>query len=361
MTWRTFFWVWLAWTTIGALHALSQYSDIIKYGVNVEFGLSKVSFLVFSYSLWIIITLILLRFMRSFSFPFVYRSVVLLFVIGLLSWLPLYFSVDYAVSTLLSDGGLDEWLAKLVNTSNSVIFFYVLVYGLTFVFCLGLVLADKTKQEQKINANLVQKQTEFALLLAEQNMQLMQSQLSPHFLFNCMGAISGLARIGKLDTLVDAIAKVGDLLRFTVENSSCKTITLDEELTFVHNYIGLQKLRFEDRFTCEFSVSEFNSDVMCPPFTVQLLLENVFRHAVEATEEQISIHVAINQNQQNVNIHVSNTFVAISQDTTSMGIGLDNLKSRLQHIYADNFTFEVNKNTHRFDAHMSIPKELIVQ
>ena len=108
---------------------------------------------------------------------------------------------------------------------------------------MGAVLMQNTNNIKQANLALERKQHETALLLAVQKMQIMQSQLSPHFLFNCLGAISGLARQGDKDTLVEAVAKVGNLLRFTINNASENWISLDEEIGFCEDYLSLQHLR----------------------------------------------------------------------------------------------------------------------
>ena len=356
ITWRTAMRVWLAWASVGGLHALSQYSDIVKYDIKSDYTFANAGLLILSYSLWTPITLVLLRFIKSFSFPFLTRELGLLFSIGLVSWLAVFFSLDVLIGIVIRNKELVDWLPAFKNISGVTVFYYAVLFGLTFVACLGLVLAEKTIQAQQINTALRQKQTESALLLSEKKMQLMQLQLSPHFLFNCMGALSGLARMGKRTTLVTAIATIGNLLRFTIENSSSKIITLDEELAFVSDYIELQKLRFEERFTCEFDVSEFDSDVMCPPFTLQLLVENVFRHAVDHTEKQVEIKVSIVQNLSNIDIHVCNSHSEVLLNTQNTGIGIENLKSRLAHLYADKFAFDIAVKDDIFSVFLTIPK-----
>lgn len=359
--WLRFFKIWLVWAAVGALHALSQYSDIVKYDLQSDFNFTDAAMWTFSYSLWTSISLILLRFMKLFSFPIIYREMTFLFTVGLIGWLSFYFSIDAVITSLMSHGSLAAWSTNFTNTSVSSIFFYAILYVLTFAICLGLVLAEKTKQAQIANAKLRQKQIESALLISENKMQLMQLQLSPHFLFNCMSALSGLARTGERDILVEAVATIGSLLRFTTENATNKLITLDEEIAFVHQYVALQKLRFEDRFVINVEQGELDSDVMCPPFTLQILIENTFRHAVEVTTKQVNITVSIMQRKENIHLHVSNTHSHISPETQSTGIGLDNLKARIKHLYADNFTFKVTGDKSDFDVYLTLPTSVTPQ
>ena len=364
MRWQSYFWVWLAWTTIGTVHALSQYSDIIKYNIDAPFTLHDVLYYVFSYWLWTLLSVTHLRVLSAMVFPFNVLKVVTFFVIALVIWLPVYFSADFAMAIWRTNGSFTDWQNKFNEISGSLIFFYVVIYALAFAACLGSVLAEKSRQARKHSAQLLQKQTETALLLSEQKMLLMQSQLSPHFLFNCLGAISGLARTGQRDTLIEAIATVGNLLRFTVSNSSVKTITLDEEITFSKDYMSLQKLRFDDRFSCEFHIDLHDHTLFCPPFTLQPLLENVFRHAIENSEEHISIRVDIAQKQGDeqqggIDISVCNSVAAQPSKNLGIGTGLENLKSRLQHLYSDNFTLRTEQVNQQFCVFIRIPERVI--
>lgn len=355
MNWRTFFWVWFAWAGVALGHALSQYSDIVKYGWDVKFTYVETIAFVVTYSQWVVITLVLLRFLRSFAYPFSYWAVGTLFLAGLVCWLPFYFASEYALSTLISDQKLADIGEQLANTRGSVIFFYVLVYCLTFAACLGIVFADKTRKADKLNASLLQQKTETELLLSDERMKLMQSQLSPHVLFNCLGSISALARDGDRTALIEAVAMVGNLLRFTILNSPVNTIALYDELAFVKDYIALQSLRFEERFSYESDIGEVDDDIMCPPFTLQPLLENAFRHAVDTTEEKVRICMSVKQSNGKVRFQVHNTVPEYVKSTRSTGTGLDNLRKRLQHLYEDDFSFDIHAQDGQFRVDLSIP------
>ena len=268
----------LAWLAIGTMHSLSRFIDMKKHDPNTLFSLTDTFLYMLSYSFWMIITLVLFYWLQKLRFPFQIGSLVAIFIVGVLVWIPLYLLVDYIASSLIFDGTLGDIKNRFMTISGSVVFFYVVVYALTFAACLGIVLSEKTKLSAKANASLLQKQTASELLLSQQTMQLMQSQLSPHFLFNCLGAISGLARTAEKEQLISATARVGDLLRFIISNASANLITIEEELNFVDDYVALQKLRFGERFDFAVSLDLPETQTMCPPFTIQPLIENAFCH-----------------------------------------------------------------------------------
>ena len=181
-------------------------------------------------------------------------------------------------------------------------------------------------------------------------MQLMQSQLSPHFLFNCLGSISYLARRSAGEALVDAVSKLGDLLRFTIENASRPRITVLEELRFARDYVDLQSLRFGDRFDCNIDCDAGAESAECVPFSLQPLLENVFRHVVEqvadepgALPDPVTIDVAVELSGGDVVMRVCNSRVPdprLHDSSNGNGTGIGNLKTRLTHTYGQRFRLE---------------------
>ncbi|MEL7313318.1 MAG: sensor histidine kinase, partial [Pseudomonadota bacterium] len=278
---RVFSLIVLLWIVVGTIHGLSRYSDIVRYGLDVPFSMVDVGYFVLSYAFWVVITVVLLKVMRAERFRFSFGQLTACFVVGIVLWLPIYFSYDYGMSTLIAGGGWQDWTQKFAETSGSVVFFYAVVYALTFALCGSVTLASRARAAESEKSALEQQRAVAALALSEQQMQLMQSQLSPHFLFNCLSAISYLARNEDRKTLTDAVAKLGNLLRFTIENASRPTITIADELRFCEDYVGLQTLRFGNRFRFLLDVDPCVANAYCPPFTIQPLIENVFRHVVE--------------------------------------------------------------------------------
>ncbi|MEM8547045.1 MAG: histidine kinase [Pseudomonadota bacterium] len=363
---RTIMAVALMWLTVGIVHGLSRYADIVRYELDVPFAAADIGYFMLSYAFWIIITLVLLKAMARSRFAPVPMGG--LFIAGLVLWLPVYFAFDYGVATLVAGGGWRDWLARLAGTSGSVVFFYAVVYALTFALCVGVTQAGAAGEAQQRNLELERQRANTAEQLAAQQMQLMQSQLSPHFLFNSLGAMSYLARRDERETLVSGIATLGSLLRFTVSNAARHTLSLAEEIQFAEDYIGLQSLRFRSRFRCTFSVTSGIEGAQCPPFTIQPLLENVFRHVIEQRPEgedpaiPVEIIVQIRCAEDRVALVVRNTRpvdVATPKSSTDAGTGtgIKNLKVRLAHTYGSAFTYDQEETDAGFAVTLTFPME----
>jgi LytS/YehU family sensor histidine kinase len=254
-------------------------------------------------------------------------------------------------------------LDAFARTSGSVIFFYAVVYALTFTICLGVAFSNQARTAEQRTLELQRQKAQTALELSEQRMQTMQSQLSPHFLFNCLSSISFLARQAERDRLVAAIAKLGSLLRFTIENAAQPRIPLVEEVRFVEDYIGLQSLRFGERFQWTLVTDIEASSPVCPPFSIQPLVENVFRHAVErftdeSQSDPVRIELTVIADASSVEIRVCNTRTSDADQqtvTAGFGIGEKNLETRLKHTYGAGYSLESFKSGKAFCVELRFP------
>src|SRR5437016_7100761 len=117
--------------------------------------------------------------------------------------------------------------------------------------------------------------------LAQAQLQALKMQLQPHFLFNTLNSISAL-----LDEDVDAademLARLGDFLRMTLQNSGAQQVTLQEELEFLRCYLEIEQVRFQDRLTIEMTIEPETLDARVPNLILQPIVENAIRHGVVA-------------------------------------------------------------------------------
>ena len=345
----------ISWLSIGGLHALTRVADTIKYDLPTAVSWAEVSYYLLAYASWAVLTLSTVYTLDKPVTEKRWVRIAAIFIIGLTIWLPIYFSYDFAVSVVTLNGEWQSYWLTMQGYSASVIFFYVVLYFLNFVVCLSIIFAANNRRTAMENQRLIQQRTENELALTGQKMQLLQSQLSPHFLFNCLSGISGLARNGGRDELISAVAQVGSLLRFTIGNAKQSQILLTEELALIEDYIALQTLRFPDRFTLEKKFNEIDANCLCPPFFIQPVLENIFTHAVEASNEHIEASIHIYTDNRKLCVDVENTSPNQSAEASSLGSALGNLRTRLNLLYGDRFKLETGLSDGQFLVKMSIP------
>jgi sensor histidine kinase YesM len=157
----------------------------------------------------------------------------------------------------------------------------------------------------------------------ELQLKALKSQLSPHFLFNSLNTISSL--VFKDKRMAESfIRKLAELYQYTLSSYQKKLTTLKEELEFVDSYQYLLKIRFGEKFECQFQVDEDLLDTKIPPLTLQMLIENAVKHNVLDTSNPLKVSVFSDKKY----IVVRNNITRKPNKVTSFKIGLKNINSR---------------------------------
>ena len=181
--------------------------------------------------------------------------------------------------------------------------------------------------------------------LAEAQLQALQRQLHPHFLFNTLHTISALMH---RDTeAADAmLERLSDLLRLTLERLGTQQVHLKDEIDFVDKYLEIERARFGDRLRVDFDVEPGILDALVPNFLLQPLVENAVRHGIGPKIGGGTIRVSAHRDGPWLRMIVRDDGVGISSEklqTFSTGVGLSNTRSRLEHLYGSGHTFTFDR------------------
>ncbi|HCG6516816.1 TPA: sensor histidine kinase [Vibrio parahaemolyticus] len=174
---------------------------------------------------------------------------------------------------------------------------------------------------------------ERALLLSQ--LKQMQSQIEPHFLFNTLANISALMSqdVDKAKQMLDQLTA---LLRATLKSSREEHTTVENEITLIDAYLGIQKIRLGERLSYTIEVQEGLGNTELPPMMLQPLVENAIIHGIEPKREGGEVQLLIKQEKQLLQIEVKDTGVGLSHvsNHSGSGIGLSNLKQRMDALFA---------------------------
>ena len=126
------------------------------------------------------------------------------------------------------------------------------------------------------------KKSEFTRQLATIEMRALQSQMNPHFIFNCINSIQGLILKSKIDEALGYLMDFANILRQTLENASKEYISVEEELEYIRYYLNLELMRFDQKFKVEILLpDDFNAqNIQIPPMIIQPHVENAIRHGL---------------------------------------------------------------------------------
>jgi signal transduction histidine kinase len=181
--------------------------------------------------------------------------------------------------------------------------------------------------------------------LAEARLQVLRSQLQPHFLFNCLNTISGLVESRPAEAQ-RMIGRLSELLRLALKTNVEDTIPLCDELRLVETYLALEKTRFGGRLGVEIDVDASCGELPVPAMLLQPLVENSVQHGLAPRPEGGTLTVAARRNGGRLELSVRDDGVGLSHANGSNGapgIGLSNARSRLSELYGDRHTCDLRE------------------
>jgi len=183
----------------------------------------------------------------------------------------------------------------------------------------------KTLESKKTNAELA----------------LLKSQINPHFFFNTLNNLYGLT-VEKSDLAPEVVLKLSDMMRYTIYMGKEDLVPLKEEVAYLQNYIELHKIRYHKNvdITCKCTATR---EYQIAPLLFIIALENAFKHGVEKLTENAYIHINITTEDAVILFEIVNNFEQPEIDS-QRGIGLDNLKQRLQLLYPKKHQLHIEKS-----------------
>ena len=197
----------------------------------------------------------------------------------------------------------------------------------------------------------------------ELELNMLQSQINPHFLFNTLNTLKWIAVINQVPALSDGISSLSDLLRNTILNKEEK-IPIKEEMNNINNYVAIQKIRYGNNFVIEYHLDETLLNHRIPKFILQPMVENSIIHGSYDNGHKITIEIVVRQKDDNIIIEINDNgrgfeSIDLTQNNSKLsGIGIQNVDERIKLYYGEEYglviTSEVGKGTH---CAITFPKE----
>lgn len=184
----------------------------------------------------------------------------------------------------------------------------------------------------------------------------LKSQVNPHFLFNILNNICSLAR-KKSDDTENALIKLSRIMRYMLYESKDEKVGLEKEVEYLNSYIELQKLRVSENVVIHFTITGDPESLMIEPMLLIPFVENAFKHGVSYLDTSI-INISLVVDHKALDFKVDNT-IAANRDTSlpsDSGIGLKNVVRRLELLYPERHTLNVNDNglVYKIDLHIAL-------
>ena len=180
----------------------------------------------------------------------------------------------------------------------------------------------------------------------------LKTQINPHFLFNILNSIYSLS-LQKSDVLPGVVLKLSELLRYMTYDSEEKYVAIEKELEYIHNYIELQKLRLSQYENISYSVEKVEKSVQIAPLILIAFIENAFKHGIlGANKTNINIHISITDT--HIALDVTNAYLTSHQKDAAHGIGIQNVKRRLEIMYPNKHSLKISSTDTNYSVSLKI-------
>jgi two-component system LytT family sensor kinase len=181
--------------------------------------------------------------------------------------------------------------------------------------------------------------------LTHAQLQALKMQLHPHFLFNTLHSISALLHRDP-ETADRMIARLGDFLRLTLDNSGAQEVSLQKELEFLKCYLDIERVRFQDRLTTSLDVEPRALDSRVPNLILQPIVENALRHGLSQRSAPGHLEISAKRDNGSLRIQVKDNGPGLSAITGPKtnkreGLGLSNTRARLEQLYGAAHRFSI--------------------
>jgi sensor histidine kinase YesM len=212
--------------------------------------------------------------------------------------------------------------------------YYVMVVG-------AMVMIRWNRQRKQQEARTRELELRASRLESQLNtarLETLKMQLRPHFFFNALNTISALVENKQNDLAFKTIAQLGDLLRTSLKLPDTTAIPLRDELAFIEKYLSIERIRFSDRLKTRLDAPGEYLDVMVPALILQPLVENCIHHAAAVQVEPLTVSIRVSKEGESLVLEVKDDGPGLPAGwnmDSHAGVGLGNLRQRLQVMYGD--------------------------
>jgi sensor histidine kinase YesM len=242
-------------------------------------------------------------------------------------------------------------LLRMPFMSKQFVFVLVMVYLVVGLVSFMNLLNQNFKTISK-NKELQNKILETQLQIKNQELQYLKKQIHPHFLFNTLNTIYGFALKQSKNT-PEIILKLSNLLDYILYQVNKPKVSLVEEVLHIKEYIELEKIRFQDTLKVNFVSNAISNKVEVAPMLLIPFVENAFKHGI-IINGFLTVEGKVEFNKNVLNFTIKNTISKVYEDLNENGIGLENIKKRLDLLYKNNYKLQVTKENGWFEVNLRI-------
>ncbi len=272
---------------------------------------------------------------------FFYTKKYLLFALSLLLVLGFVYSIEeFVLEKLFFPDNRGKYVSNVFYTLIDIVPFIIMMVSFKLAWD-----ANKNQREVEQLRSSVQ----------ESELKFLKSQINPHFLFNNLNNLYSYAMVSSPKT-PSIILELSSVLRYMLYDCKEDFVLLDKEIKHLESFVALNEMQIEGRGTVTFTVKGNQRDFQIAPLILVVFIENAFKHSTNSQSENIKIDIELEVTDAGeLNFICQNSFQSISNDQNlSKGIGLENVKKRLQLLYPEKHLLKITESDNLYSAFLSL-------
>lgn len=248
--------------------------------------------------------------------------------------------VDSLQITLCIAPLYEQWIAGIFSL---LVLIFLLIASMHYVF-IGFERSTESERQT----------FELKLLAQDAELRALRAQIDPHFLFNSLNSISALTTSDppKARTMVILLA---EFFRNSLDLGSKNRIALADELSLIEKFLTIEQVRFGSRLQVQQDIEQKTLECKIPPLLLQPLIENAVRHGISQLIEGGTITLRIRLHNDRLNINIENPFDPEYVPKKGTGLGVKNVRSRIQTLYGNEGRVDIEKKSNIFIVEFSFP------
>jgi LytS/YehU family sensor histidine kinase len=261
-------------------------------------------------------------------------------------WILLAKLLAYGLSQLPAFAGLDRRFASQLSVLFGAGFLlYLLSVASHYVI---LTIEDSNKAEVRVR--------ETSILARDAELKALKAQVNPHFLFNSLNSISALTSVDPARAREMCIL-LAEFLRMTLGLGEKASVPLSEELSLLHRYLAIERVRFGARLQLEEDLQEVSKSIQVPPLLLQPLVENAVTHGIANLTDGGTVRLSGQSYNGRVLLALENSFDPESATLRKGGLGLKNVRERLEARFGKDANMRVSAEAGKFRVELSFPAD----
>lgn len=318
------------WISLFLILVVSDRSELtLPFKLIKEF----VNILFFGTIVYINLYLLIPSFLKEKKY-LLYAFALLLFVVLIT---PVKTMIYYVLFT-----GNNVFTERLIE-SQPYIFISNLFFG--FGSTIFQILSDwRESEDERRELELQNTQTELNFL---------KSQINPHFLFNTLNNIYALTLI-KSDVAPETVIKLSEIMRYMLYECNEEKVPLLKEIQFIKNYYELEKLRLKSNSEIILSITGDTAGYKIAPLILNPFIENAFKHGINSNVNSAYVHISLLIEKQQLEFEIENNIPKVYREKKNGGIGLKNVKRRLEIIYPEEHELSIKDQENIFQVKLKL-------